>query len=112
MLFISSKAQDEFAGTYIRPLDANSHEAIIITETADCYEGQFAEVNDITNNAIRIAVECYMDGEDYFFLVISWEDFEFEISPLQYDNLGQVASFELLAEFPMDEPLIFYRDYQ
>jgi hypothetical protein len=112
LLTVSLSAQDEFSGSFIRPLDESSYETITITETADCYDGQFGEVGVNMNTQVNTVIECFMDGVSYFFLVMSWDEFEFEISPLQWDNLGQVASFELLAEFEMEEPLIFYRDYQ
>ena len=111
IMTLSLFAQDEFTGTYERQLDDSTFETIRIEETADCYEGQFIEVTSESTTVIEMAVECFMDGADYFFLVISWDDLEFEISPLQWDDQGQIAAFELLAEFEMVEPLIFYRKY-
>lgn len=106
------QAQDEFIGTYVRAIDQSNFEIIQITDSLDCYQGLFIEQVEEQTTKTDAKIDCYMDGEDYFFLVISWEDYEFEISPLQWDDLGQIAAFELLPEFELEEPLIFYRNYQ
>lgn len=106
------QAQDEFIGTYVRAIDQSNFEIIQITDSLDCYQGLFIEQVEEQTTKTDANIDCYMDGEDYFFLVISWEDYEFEISPLQWDDLGQIAAFELLPEFELEEPLIFYRNYQ
>jgi hypothetical protein len=106
-----SAQQDEFIGSYIRYLDEVTFETIIITDTEDCYAGQFGEGGEYDINLWDIEVGCYMD-EDYFFLMISWDEYEFEISPLEWDENGLISMFELLAEFELPEPLIFNRQYQ
>lgn len=106
------QAQDEFVGTYVRAIDEANFEIIQISDSLDCYDGSFQELNDDNLVKTDATIECYMDGDEYFFLIISWEEYEFEISPLQWDDLGQIAAFELLPEFELEEPLIFYRKYQ
>jgi len=113
-LSLASVAQDEFIGTYVRQLDEVNSEMIILSDTEDCYAGQFGEAGQFDVNLIDINVGCFMDedADDYFFLVISWDEFEFEISPIEWDENGLIASFELLADFELPEPLIFNRQYQ
>jgi len=112
-LSLLSVAQDEFAGTYVRQLDTVQSEIIILSKKGECYTGQFGEAGEFDVNLFDIQVGCYVDedAEDYFFLVISWDEFEFEINPLEWDQNGQISVFELLADFDLPEPLIFNRQY-
>lgn len=114
VLSLMAAAQDEFIGTYVRQIDDVNAEMIIISDAEDCYSAQFGEAGQFDVNLFDIQVGCYVDEEadDYFFLVISWDEFEFEISPIDWDENGHIASFELLAEFDLPKPLIFNRQYE
>jgi hypothetical protein len=105
---------DSFAGTYIQKLDDSNFKMIIIAETEDCYSGQYGNGGQYDVDLQDMRVECNLDEEeDYFFLIVGWEQFDFEIKPLEWDDQDRISSFELIDLILPDEPgEIYFRSYE